>query len=271
MSCKVSIITICYNSEKEIGETLKSIIDQTFDDYEIVIKDGLSEDNTIKIVNDFISSYPQCQITVESSKDGGIYNAMNIALEKAKGEWVFFLNSGDSFASKEVLKTVSQSLTDDNDIIYGNVIMRDSYGKSRWKGDIKNIKNKMPFGHQSCFVRKDLAQKFKFNECFRIAADYDMVLRLYLAEYRFKYVDADIAIFDMDGVSSTRFYVTMCERYKVRSANGVISANYTKSVSYKKDILISKLKEFISNKLSNRLLIWLREIYKWKIKKYQKI
>lgn len=271
MQHKLSIVTICYNSEKEIKDTLQSIAEQEYTDYEIVIKDGASTDNTMSIVNDFIKENPAVDVTAESAADKGIYNAMNAAIDMADGEWIFFLNSGDRFISKDVLTKVSESLNDENEVVYGNVIMSDGNGDSRWKGDISLIEKKMPFGHQSCFMKTSMVRRYKFDEQFKIAADYNMVLRSYKDGRKFYYVDTDIARFDMDGVSSTVFCETMRERYAVRSSNNVLGPDYKKSFAYKKDMFVAKIKEFIAKHLSGKLLTGLREIYKSKIKKYQKV
>lgn len=271
MQYKISIVTICFNSEKEILTTLQSIVDQDYNNYEIVIKDGLSKDNTMRIVNSFIDENPNTAFIIDSSSDKGIYNAMNVAIDMARGEWIFFLNSGDCFASKDVLSKVSKTLIDENDVVFGNVIMCDGTGDSRWKGDLSQIEKKMPFGHQSCFIKTELSRRYKFNEQYKIAADYDMILRAYKEGRVFEYLDEDIARFDMDGISSTGFCATMRERYAVRCSNKVIEADYTKTFLYKKDILLARIKEYILKHFSGKILFRLREFYKIKIKKYQKV
>ncbi len=271
MQHKISIVTICYNSENEIKDTLRSIAEQDYTDYEIVIKDGSSTDNTMSMVNEFIKENSTVDVMVESAADKGIYNAMNAAIDMATGEWIFFLNSGDRFVSKEVLSIISKSLNEEYDVVYGNVIMSDGTEDSRWKGDISLIEKKMPFGHQACFMKTSIVRQYKFDEQFKIAADYNMVLRSYKEGRKFCYVDTDIARFDMDGVSSTFFCATTRERYAVRSSNHVLKPNYNKSLEYKKDMFIAKIKELIAKHVSEKILMGLREIYKSKIKKYQKV
>lgn len=106
----VSVITICFNAEKEIGKTVKSVLNQSFDDYEFIIVDGMSNDGTLNVVNDIIKYYPNKKVRIISEPDRGIYDAMNKGLKMASGEWVCMMNSGDCFASNNVLKEIFQNL-----------------------------------------------------------------------------------------------------------------------------------------------------------------
>ncbi len=97
---KFSIVTVCLNAENTILETIVSVIQQTYVDYEYIIWDGVSEDGTLEIIKENAKEAPICFF---SEKDSGLYNAMNKAVKKCKGDYVLFLNSGDAFADREVL------------------------------------------------------------------------------------------------------------------------------------------------------------------------
>ena len=98
----VSVITVCYN-EKKIENTCKSIINQTFEDYEWIVVDGGSNDDTV----DIFKKYKKNMSYFGSDKDSGIYNAMNKGIKIAKGEWIIFMNGGDCFYQKNSLSKIS--------------------------------------------------------------------------------------------------------------------------------------------------------------------
>ena len=109
-----SIIVVTLNSRYEFIKTLDSIKKQSFQDYEIVIVDGKSEDGTVDIIkklNDF-------NLKSISEKDEGIYDAMNKGIDNSTGEWIIFLNSGDIFYNKEILRNISKKQVENYDILF---------------------------------------------------------------------------------------------------------------------------------------------------------
>ena len=111
---KFSIITVTLNSEKLIDETIKSLFNQTFDNYELIIIDGDSNDKTLEI----IKSYNKKNIVIISEPDKGIYDAMNKGISLSKGEYINFLNSGDKFANENVLEKVYNSIKTKPNLVY---------------------------------------------------------------------------------------------------------------------------------------------------------
>ena len=124
---KFSIITVCFNSEKTIQNTLESVWSQNFLDMEHIIIDGNSSDGTMEIVQSYSKkcNYP---VIIKSECDQGIYDAMNKGLIISSGNYVSFLNSDDIYASTDVLKKISQcdGMVEGKDILYGDVILYDS-------------------------------------------------------------------------------------------------------------------------------------------------
>lgn len=271
MSSKVTVITICRNTVNEIEDTIKSVLGQSFTDYELLIKDGLSTDGTIDVVNRIISDNPDKNIRLLSIKDKGIYNAMNQALDKAKGDYVIFINSGDSFYTTDSLKKLCDAITSDSDVIYGNSVVRDNYGDALWRGDLSVVEKKMPFNHQSSMIKTDTARSIRFNEQLKIAADYNMVLGAYKRGCKFTYVDFPIAVFCLDGVSSTNFEATTKERFQVRADNNVIDKDYMNSSEFKSDMRKARFKSFVNKVCPKALMGAIRNFYKKYIKKYEKI
>ena len=114
---KYTIVTVCLNAENTIKETIESVLQQTYKDFEYIIMDGMSNDATISIVEEFALDH---RVRIYQEKDTGLYNAMNKGIARAKGEYILFMNSGDVFADTEVLAYIQDKL--DADFVYGDVI-----------------------------------------------------------------------------------------------------------------------------------------------------
>ncbi len=173
--CKFSIITVCFNAEEYIEDTIKSVLSQSYGDFEYIIKDGQSADRTMEIVHNLTDN--DNRVMIIQGKDKGIYDAMNIAVLAACGEYIFFLNAGDLFAIKDVLRKVSEYIYNhDADILYGNVIERDKTGSHLRIYTEKNCRLwYYSFGaclcHQGMFCKKELFQKKIFDIRYRVCAD----------------------------------------------------------------------------------------------------
>ena len=111
---KISIITISYNVEKEIERTMRSVLNQTFQDLEYIVVDGKSSDKTVNIAKSIACEYPNRNIRIISEPDKGIYDAMNKGIKMASGEWVNLMNAGDVFASDNVLENIFKETILDN-------------------------------------------------------------------------------------------------------------------------------------------------------------
>lgn len=197
---KISIVTVCYNVANDIENTILSVINQTYSNIEYIIIDGASTDGTV----DIIKKYSDKISFWISEPDLGIYDAMNKGLNKATGDWINFMNAGDSFYSINIIDRIF-SASDYNDI---NVI----FGRTLRRGKLMHLdpffKKKhcleMGFCHQSTFVRTKDAKKSMFNvDDYKLAADFNMLYSIYEKNGKFFNIGFPISVFDDTGISST--------------------------------------------------------------------
>ena len=114
---KLSIIIPTFNSASVLPKALGSIVSQTFTDWEVLIMDGVSTDDTLKVAQ----SYDDSRIRIYSEPDKGIYDAMNKGIKKAQGEWLYFLGSDDWLLNATVLNQIFSNDIEKYDVIYGDV------------------------------------------------------------------------------------------------------------------------------------------------------
>lgn len=172
---KVSVVTISYNCVGEIEPTLKSVVEQTFSDFEYIVIDGGSTDGTVDVIN----KYKDNISFFVSEPDNGIYDAMNKGLSHVKGEWVIFMNAGDSFVDNRVLEDID--FEQDCVGIYGNAIyVRKDYEELLVAKEPDYIRwRNMPTTHQAFFLKSKEAKSVGFNRSYKYDADYNMIYQVY--------------------------------------------------------------------------------------------
>lgn len=206
----VSIITVVYNGEAFIEQTIKSVVAQAYSNIEYIVIDGGSTDKTLEIVERYKSSISK----VVSEKDSGIYNAMNKGLKLATGEIVAILNADDYYYPETIELVVKQFEQNNVDVVYGDltklrVLANKEYFKEI-KPDITLMEKTMPIFHPSTFVKKDVYDKVGgFNEIYKLSADYDFIYKAYKAGVIFNYLPKSLAVFRIGGASNTN-----CNSYK---------------------------------------------------------
>ncbi len=209
---KISIITVCKNSEKEIEKTLSSIYSQTYKNIEHIVVDGASTDNTLNILND----YKQNISILISDPDTGVYNAMNKGIKAATGDVLYFLNAGDSLYSSNVLEKIVECFEQTKaDIVFGDVYFTNSNNflqedltyKPNQAYSYKNLMIEQEFPglcHQVIFYKKEVFDKLVgYNENYRIFSDYEFNIRAFVVnKFSLFYIDKIIANFDLGGLST---------------------------------------------------------------------
>lgn len=202
---KISVVTVCFNAQDTIRETIDSVVSQEECHIEYLIQDGASTDETINIIKEYQDKYP---IKLVSEKDAGLYDAMNRAVARATGEYVIFMNSGDVFCDKSVLKNIEPLLN--SDIVIGNVIRLNEKGQIREGYAGKHtvfrllLSGRMPC-HQVMFSRRALLLGLPFDLSYSICADFDFTVRCVKRKSSIQYADIDISRVDcVNGISSQR-------------------------------------------------------------------
>lgn len=207
---KISIITVCLNSEQTIEQTIQSVINQNDSDYEYIIVDGKSTDNTLNIID----KYKNKISAIVSEHDNGIYDAMNKGIALATGEIIGIINSDDWYEPgtfREVKKCFQNS---DAELVYGNMnlIFDSEMKKTLVPKDLEKIRYEMEVPHPTVFIKKEIYEKYgKYNTQYRIAADYELILRLYVAGVKFLHCNKTFADFRMSGVSCRQEELTTKE------------------------------------------------------------
>jgi glycosyltransferase involved in cell wall biosynthesis len=239
-SIKVSIITINLNNSRGLKKTISSVINQSFNNYEFLIIDGGSKDDSIEVI---IENKEKITYWL-SEPDSGIYNAMNKGIKKAKGEFCFFLNSGDYLYSNDTLEKVFTSYTD-SEILYGDVILS-SIGKKAIQRHPDNLSffdfYTGGICHQSAFIKRSLFQKYGYyNESFKIVSDWEFFLNtIILSTTTVKHKSQIISVFDMNGVGYRNHALMESERNLILNEKipSLILSDYKKFRNHKKDIEI---------------------------------
>lgn len=195
----VTIVTVVYNGIDTIEKTITSIISQKYSNFEFIIQDGGSIDGTI----DIIKKYGHYISSWESRADNGIYDAMNKAILKAKGDWIIFMNSGDTFVDENVLKNVFKNeVANDIQILYGNVQLQFG-GKTLKKDCTPNGACGLPHHicHQATFSRGQYLKDHLYDTSLKICADYKLAHDYFKEGGRFLYKEVDVANYEFFGFS----------------------------------------------------------------------
>lgn len=201
-----TIVTVCYNSEKTIERTLKSVLSQEYQKYEYIIVDGGSRDSTI----DIVKTYDSPKLRWISEPDHGIYDAMNKGIRMAKGKYIWLVNS-DDWIEPGILTMLYEIVKEkDADIItgYSNIVDIDgkvrTIDKSNRQTFEKRIKSlKMGLSHPATIVAKSVYNKIGlYDDRYYISADIDFIIRAYRQGVSFLFLDSVLTNMENAGISN---------------------------------------------------------------------
>ena len=250
-----SIIVAAYNAESTIRMTIDSILRQSFSDYEIVVKDALSTDQTLEHI-------PESKhIRVISTKDHGIYDGMNEGIREAHGKFLCFLNCGDIFHSSEVLAQVHAAIIqgkfEDDSVVYGDCF---AHGKVEKNPEVltRAFLLRRPLCHQTMFFARSLFETYGCYDCtYKIVADYDFTLKTFCSSVPYHHVNVVICAYLGDGFSTRNAQLLAAENQRVLH-----------TYFSKKELCISQIKAILTLRrlriyiASDRSPAWLRNLYR---------
>lgn len=200
---KISIITVCYNSEPTIERAIKSVMQQDYPDVEYIVIDGGSTDGTVDIIKKYAMNIPYWV----SEADQGIYDAMNKGIGRATGDVVAFLNSDDWYPENTLSEVARQFMTDEMQILCGEMYIHQNGQITRWhvkkEKMERQLRFRMGFSHPAMFVKRHLFEQYgKFDTQYQIAADYDWLLRMYDQHVPIAVTDKVLCNFSHGGIST---------------------------------------------------------------------
>ncbi len=223
---KVSIITVCYNSEKTIARTLDSVLSQTWKNIEYIIIDGLSTDKTVEICKSYEERFKEAgtDYRIYSEKDGGIYDAMNKGAKKATGDIVGMINSDDIYEPCAAELMAEAFVKEDFDLAWGDIRMILPSGKTFIKkARLRKYTTSRDWNHPTQFVRRSIYDEFRYK-CENISDDMDLFFRVKKAGKKLFVINEVLADFTMGGVSSSIPVKEVPERinrrYRIYRQNG---------------------------------------------------
>ena len=203
---KISIITITFNSAKTLKRALESIQHQTYADIEHVIVDGASTDGTREMIESYAKAHKNVRWV--SEPDDGIYNAINKGIKIATGDVIGFLHSDDVFNSADSIEQIAHAFDESGaDIVYGDLqYVRAGKVVRRWQSNAfhpRSLKYGWMPPHPTMYVRREVYEQVgPYDEWFRISADYDMILRLFQADYKTHYIPSVLVSMETGGASN---------------------------------------------------------------------
>ncbi len=244
---KISIITITFNSAKTIRRALESVQSQTYKDIEHLIVDGASTDGTRQIIESYAAAHKNVRWI--SEPDEGIYNALNKGIAIANGDVIGFLHSDDVFYSPDSIGKIATAFADDHiDVVYGDLqYCHEGKVVRRWKSNAfhpRALKYGWMPPHPTVYVRREVyGQVGKYDEWFRISADYDMVLRIFTAGFKSHYIPEVLVSMETGGASNknTRARLSKTQEDYIVLKKNHVGAGYL-TVALKQ---LRKVKQFL--------------------------
>lgn len=216
---KFSVITVTYNAAAVLEDTIQSVITQTYHHVEYIIVDGGSTDGTL----DIVAQYRDRIATVVSEPDKGLYDAMNKGMRLATGDYLCFLNAGDSFHEDDTLQSIAHSLTGSTlpDVIYGQTELVDSEGHFvrmrrlsapehlNWK----SFRQGMLVCHQAFFAKRTLAEPYDLR--YRFSADFDWCIRVMKHAHTLHNTRLTLIDYLEEGMTTRNRRASLRERFRI--------------------------------------------------------
>jgi glycosyltransferase involved in cell wall biosynthesis len=265
-----SIVVATFNSEKTISQCIESIFTQTFQGFEVIIKDGGSTDRTVQLIEKYKEKYP---IILICSSDTGVYNAWNIALLSATGKWVTFLGSDDYFTSSNTLSKINLEVMNAEkancEVVYGKnniVTIDDEFVEeigSPWAIAKKSLHSEMSIRHPGCFCSLSLLYRLKgFDESFSIIGDYDFTLSAFKTVdfYFYDFTSINHRVGGLS-ISPSRMFKVINETIKLRRKHKIFPSLLLDKLFFKRAALYA-LSLTLSDKSILEFIVYMKKRFK---------
>ncbi len=220
-SCKISVITVVYNSVRNIKKSIDNTLCQSYPNFELIIVDGGSTDGTVDIIKQY-----EGKLKYISEKDKGIYDAMNKGIKMASGEWVIMHNCGDYFLKETSIEDVFKQIPNPNEytFIACNLLVFNGTGTKEIEPKYihtNNVFKGMPLHHPATFIKRDWHINHLYDLSYRNSADYNFFATSLLANRKFIHMGIPIVLFDASEGTTTVYYEqTILDNIKILSALG---------------------------------------------------
>lgn len=199
---RISVVTVVKNDVESIEKTIISVLDQTYNNFEYIVIDGASTDGTLEILLGFGASIN----LVISEPDNGVYSAMNKAAQHFSGDFIIYMNSGDSFFNSNVLKDFVDAAVDLDSIYYGSVYLTGVGGGRVKKPDsLKSFKNSR-FSHQAAFIPFNISKMYPYSEKFKYVSDYKFFKKCFDSGINFIELNLIVSNYKMEGISQNNLF-----------------------------------------------------------------
>lgn len=237
---KITIATVTYNAANLIGRTIKSVAGQTYPHVEHLIVDGNSTDNTLTLIHEYQKANSRATVPHEvvclSEPDEGLYDAMNKALDMATGDYIVFLNAGDTLPDAKALERVAEQTGGHPAVIYGQTKLVDLAGNILGDRHLSapesltwgSFRRGMLVCHQAFYVRTDLAKRTPYNRSYRFSADYDWTVRILSIAHHRQLPTANthsvLCHYLHEGLTTANHKTSLWERFRIMCRHyGVVS------------------------------------------------
>lgn len=222
---KVSIITVCFNGEQVLAQTIESVLHQTYENIEYIIIDGCSTDNSVKIARSFEKQFREkgYQYQVFSEPDRGIYDAMNKGIHMAQGELIGLINSGDWYEPNAVQRVIDTYRERPFDLFYADIKIWKRGSPIIKKARLRNYATTRDWNHPTTFIRASLYDRYQYA-CRGIYDDWDLILKIRNGGNHIEILNEVLANFTFGGISNCKSLKMAWkrgkERYRIYRENG---------------------------------------------------
>ena len=239
---RISVVTVVFQDPEGLERTIRSVLEQSYENVQFVVIDGGSKDATA----DVLERYGDRIDVVVSEPDKGIYDAMNKGISHIDGDYAVFMNAADTFTKPDTLEKVAPHLDGASDVVYGhrNYVRGSGTSVLQKSHPPEYVKQRMPYCHQSAFYRASVLREFPFNQTYRYAADYNQVAEIFARGGSFRQIDLTVCDYAEGGKSESglRPYLEVLKIQFDQFGDGdhMASSEYMKGFLGNRDKLLGK-------------------------------